>query len=299
MRYTILAASLLSSVCSLTTLAQKGIHRWTGFHIGVSTGAATGNYDFSEYNQSFSNATNIRGQNGVLVVVPGTTRKIPEAKTNNQTSFTAGLLAGYDKNVKQWLFGLEGDVNWLSLKGGQDYQSTLPATLITAGSNFEIHHAATTNWMESVRGRIGYLFSHSLIYGTAGVAFASIKATTNDVLAAQCCGSPTSSNPAPSNTVYSPISRMETSNQSASNATFGAGYEWWINSNVSVGLEYRHAKFNRDFNTGNAFGLPGSVTPNQPNGLSGGFNLSGREITLTTNVVVAKVDMNIEAFKKK
>jgi outer membrane immunogenic protein len=66
-----------------------------------------------------------------------------------------GALAGYNFQSGNFVFGIEGDVNksWIELDDDDG--------------------DAEIDWFGSVRGRVGYAWDRTLLFGTAGIAFAS------------------------------------------------------------------------------------------------------------------------------
>jgi outer membrane immunogenic protein len=72
-----------------------------------------------------------------------------------------GGTIGYNYQVGQAVFGLEGDIDWSDLGGNGN---------CTAFS-CEIRN----NWLSTVRGRLGYAFDRFMPYVAGGVAFGDIK----------------------------------------------------------------------------------------------------------------------------
>ena len=93
------------------------------------------------------------------------------ANTKFQEGFgTVGLTAGYNWQFGHTVLGIEGDYNWAnvdktkaSLNDNDDDGST---------TRFKMNEFAT------LRGRAGLALDRTLIYATAGVAFAHIHNTT-------------------------------------------------------------------------------------------------------------------------
>ena len=73
----------------------------------------------------------------------------------------AGVYAGYNFQLDILVLGIEADANKAWMEEDVDDFDGLPAS-------FEI------DWFGSVRGRLGYAFDRTLIFATAGVAFASV-----------------------------------------------------------------------------------------------------------------------------
>ena len=114
-------------------------YNWTGFYVGVNGGGAWGSSDWS-------NAVGTSGfdANGALI----------------------GGTAGYNWQMGHAVFGLEGDVDWTSIKGSG------PTTCVVGGCETK------NNWLGTFRGRVGYAFDRVLPYVTGGLAVGDVKANT-------------------------------------------------------------------------------------------------------------------------
>jgi len=113
------------------------LYNWTGFYVGVNGGGAFGH---SELNNVFG--TQGYDVNGGLV----------------------GGTLGYNYQVGQWVFGLEGDVDWADISGSTS--SGICAGLSCSTKN---------DWLATARGRVGYAFDRFLPYVTGGGAFGDVK----------------------------------------------------------------------------------------------------------------------------
>jgi outer membrane immunogenic protein len=117
-------------------VATPQAYNWSGFYLGLNGGGgwATSNWDTT-------GSFNVSG--GV-----------------------AGGTAGVNWQLGHAVIGLEGDVDWSSLKGGTT------TALCPAG--------CTTNndWLATVRGRAGYAFDRVMPYVTGGLAAGDVKAST-------------------------------------------------------------------------------------------------------------------------
>ena len=74
-----------------------------------------------------------------------------------------GGTIGYNWQMNQVVFGLEGDIDWSNIQG----------SAACAGTNCE----ARNDWLGTVRGRLGYAFDRFMPYVTGGAAFGNIKTT--------------------------------------------------------------------------------------------------------------------------
>jgi len=110
------------------------VYSWNGFYLGINGGGAWGTSDWSGTGGSAD-------PSGGLV----------------------GVTAGYNWQSGQWVFGLEADIDWASIKGS------------TACGAFSCETKNT--WLGTARGRLGYAFDRVMPYITGGAAFGDVKAT--------------------------------------------------------------------------------------------------------------------------
>src|SRR5665811_1945669 len=110
-------------------------YNWTGFYVGINGGGGWGHSDWSN---------------------PSGTA---DAKLSG--SLVGGTL-GYNYQVGQAVFGLEGDIDWSNIRG-----------TATCGVTFSC--TTRDSWLGTARGRIGYAFDRFLPFVTGGAAFGDIK----------------------------------------------------------------------------------------------------------------------------
>jgi outer membrane immunogenic protein len=109
-------------------------YNWTGFYAGINGGGGWGGSDFSAPVSTGTFATS-----GGLV----------------------GGTLGYNWQMDQVVFGLEGDIDWSNIRGSTP----------CGGTSCETRN----DWLATVRGRLGYAFDHVMPYVTGGAAFGNIK----------------------------------------------------------------------------------------------------------------------------
>jgi outer membrane immunogenic protein len=109
-------------------------YNWTGFYVGINGGWGFGRSDISAPVSSGSYDTS-----GGLV----------------------GGTLGYNYQMGQVVFGLEGDIDWSDLHGSAP----------CAGTTCETRN----NWLGTARGRLGYAVDRFMPYVTGGAAFGDIK----------------------------------------------------------------------------------------------------------------------------
>jgi outer membrane immunogenic protein len=123
--------------------AVAPIYNWSGIYLGVNVGA-------SFVNQGVANNTVATGP------LAGTI--IPGFSTSS-TGIAGGGQIGINLQNGPWVYGLEGDADYLSNKS---------TTYGTSGGTEQ--HVFSLDLLSTVRGRIGYAFDRALFYGTGGLA---------------------------------------------------------------------------------------------------------------------------------
>ena len=111
------------------------VYSWTGFYLGINGGGGFGRSAWDT-----TGGFDISGG-----VVGGT--------------------LGYNYQVGQAVFGVEGDIDWADISG-------------TTNTACPFGCKTTDNWLSTVRGRLGYAADRFMPFITAGGAFGDIRAST-------------------------------------------------------------------------------------------------------------------------
>jgi opacity protein-like surface antigen len=174
---------------------------WSGFYVGGHFG-----YGWGHDNVPF----------GQLISPPNT---INPGNSGEFNGAIGGLQSGYNFAVVQKYFlGVEFDVSTTNMKG----ERLIPIVNPT----FRANHAVKLDWFGTVRARVGYSFDNTLIYGTGGLAWATIKTTRT-----QLSGSVFTSTPGLS----------EQSTFTSLGWVIGGGIEFALTQRWSTKLEYLYA----------------------------------------------------------
>jgi outer membrane immunogenic protein len=142
------------------------VFSWSGFYVGGNAG-----YGWGDAN----NATGLGGDwltDGTrdnLIVGP------PVNEQLRPNGFTGGIQAGYNFQAGQWVTGIEVDANHFGLK--DQFSRTVRNAF--SGSSYTLTSAFESDWLVTVRPRVGYTFGHLLVYATGGLAVAHQKASQN------------------------------------------------------------------------------------------------------------------------
>jgi outer membrane immunogenic protein len=136
---------------------------WAGWYVGLNAGYAFGT----------SNLNTVVSRQGNWFTV-GEVAAIAAAGAGSASpkGFTGGIQLGYNWQWNRVVFGLEADANAFMLKGSAS--GTAPDPIIL-GNNYVIDQQIKTDWLATVRPRIGYAFDNFLVYVTGGAAATQLK----------------------------------------------------------------------------------------------------------------------------
>jgi outer membrane immunogenic protein len=125
------ASASAADLSARKTMPYKAQHytqtyNWSGFYLGVNGGGGWG-----------------------------------DSGSSGEFRGLVGGTVGFNYQVSQAVFGLEGDIDWSDLR--------------RSGSCASFSCEARNNWLSTVRGRAGYAFDRVMPYVTGGVAFGDIR----------------------------------------------------------------------------------------------------------------------------
>lgn len=144
---------------------------FSGFYVGGNVGVSWADTTLSMKATSGS---------GTVIMPPGDTSLVNapiETDDDNDPGFTGGVQAGYNYLAGSWVIGLETDVNFYDL--GEDRSKTYRSPLlVNPPIDFTISQKMKTDWIWTLRPRIGYATDTWLVYATAGVAISEVTLTT-------------------------------------------------------------------------------------------------------------------------
>jgi outer membrane immunogenic protein len=201
---------------ALPVLAPMPTFSWTGPYVGLFDGYGWGRADATEP---------INAATGFFYNVGGTPYSF------DTDGFFGGGTLGYNGQSGALVFGLEGEVGYLGLKG-----SSIDPNGVAIGT------PDTTTMFKSdlyaaVTGRIGFSMNNVLFYAKGGGAFLAAKATTID----PCIAPP----------VGCGIGTLSmSSDKSMFGWTAGGGVEWAYAANWSAKVEYAYFDFGKLDSTG-------------------------------------------------
>ena len=133
------------------------VYNWTGFYIGGNCGGA--------WARSTTNNTAPFG---------GFDSGVPTSYTLNDSGWTCGGQFGYNWQTGQIVFGTEGDIGYLGIKRGANFNSPVGDLDFVS---------VKYSWYGTATGRLGMAWDRSLLYAKGGLAYAQIRNEAADTTA--------------------------------------------------------------------------------------------------------------------
>lgn len=164
------------------------VYDWSGFYIGANGGWGTSRKEWDNMTPG-----------GLFVAEEG---------SHDATGGVAGGQIGYRWQTGAWVFGLEGQGDWASLKGSNP-------SLLTAG----VTNQSKIDSFGLLTGQVGYAWNNALLYLKGGAAVVGDKYRGL-------------------NTVTGVV--LDSAKELRWGGTVGAGVEYGFTPNWSVAFEYDH-----------------------------------------------------------
>lgn len=171
----LLAATTACVLAGGPALAQDDL--WSGFYAGLNLGGSWGDASMN---------TQIGPGPGPIVIPPVDVSQINQTNDDdgNKTGFSGGGQIGYNWQSGSLVFGIETDYSFMDIdqSGANTYQSRVTVTPPIAPAppipSYTLEQRVQSNWMWTLRPRLGYAAGPWLMYATAGVASANVDMET-------------------------------------------------------------------------------------------------------------------------
>lgn len=187
--------------------AVAPIYNWTGFYVGANAGYGWGHSDITSFLDP-------------IATLNRQTIGIAASPSLRPSGFTGGLQAGYNYQVNRIVFGLETEIDYFHLSDSQGSTTAYPVL----GGNFTVNSSVKTDWLFTLRPRIGYAVDRFMVYGTGGLAVTRVK---YDVTLTDTFGT---------NDIFSAA-------QTKAGWTAGGGLEYALGNHWTVKGEYLYTHF--------------------------------------------------------
>jgi outer membrane immunogenic protein len=148
--------------------AMNPAHNWSGFYAGLNAGGAWGQSNLVTSTTNDLPTGGFFESNTALFNTVG-------AQRTNASGFTGGGQVGFNWQAGNTVLGIETDFQSYSQNASSTASSVLP--VVGFPIPFTISHSISTDWLWTLRPRVGFAANNWLFYATGGVAVANVKAS--------------------------------------------------------------------------------------------------------------------------
>jgi outer membrane immunogenic protein len=208
------------------------VYNWGGIYLGIN-----GGYGFGQ--SQWTDPANTAGSSGYFSANGG----------------LVGGTVGANFQTDAFVFGIEGDIDWQSVSGVGNNPFCSNISTTSGGAASGLGCQTQSDWLGTIRARVGYAADRVLFYGTAGGAFGGVQTS---------------------------LDGLSTQSTTKFGWTAGAGVEWALADNWTARVEYLYVDLgNSTCNTSASCGFEVGAPPTAP---------TNNSVSFTENIVRAGVD---------
>ena len=158
---------------------------WSGCYVGGSAGwiGGDGRYDLRPAG-SYLNATGAAAPPNLAGTgdFPENRAALSHSYAPRDSGALVGVQAGCNQQAGRFVFGVEGDWSWSSLRNTSDAAFAAFANVgnpaFTNAAHAE-HVSTRLDWLGTFRGRAGFAWDRLYLYATGGLAIGDVRSDTN------------------------------------------------------------------------------------------------------------------------
>lgn len=229
---TVFAASVAASAADMPVkagYAPVAGYNWSGFYAGLNAGVGFGHASTS--------TDTVFSPVGYFATTSVPAISAAGSQSSDKAGFTGGIQIGYNWQMNNVVLGLEGDFGYLGLRASSSGGAVYPCCAPTA---FTVSSTAKTDWVATLRPRIGFASNNWLIYATGGLAIGEVKGDFNFV------------------DTFATASESASISKTKVGWAVGGGVEYGMMGPWSLKLEYLHVDL------GSVSGTSGNLTAFNP-----------------------------------
>jgi outer membrane immunogenic protein len=151
-------------------MAQQEDNPWSGWYVGGNAGGTWG---------GAQSRTTVSPGGGAVVIPPADVSTINTTFLSraNNPEIAGGIEGGYGYRAGVVVLGLETDFGAF---GVREQNATTYASAPTSPPAFyNLSHKLSTNWLWTLRPRVGYMTGRWFLYGTGGLALTDVTLRAN------------------------------------------------------------------------------------------------------------------------
>jgi outer membrane immunogenic protein len=208
---------------------------WCGFYLGLNAGGTWSNNNSVTLTSAVAQDFGLGPASYGAASTAGAAGSVP---VGSGAGFIGGGQIGYNWQLAgAWIGGLETDIQGVANGSGSGVLGNTVGPIAFFGNADSVTTSISTSkqldYFGTLRGRLGYLFGPTfLAYGTGGLAYGGVKASTSIVQTNNDCSFSPGTCIQPSTSAAGAIS------QTRVGWTAGAGLEWLFATRWSAKVEY-------------------------------------------------------------
>jgi hemolysin activation/secretion protein len=203
---------------------------WNGLYAGLNSGYTWGVGSMAA-NGAHVGLTDLDRQLGTSLAVTSA-EGIPGQSKTAPSGAIGGGQVGYNMQLSRGMIGVEADLQGAGAKNRGAYATLGREPLTRATLLTEVDNAAAIDWLGTVRGRLGFFATPSLLaFGTGGLAYGETTSATFVNQEWRQARSPFSD-------LLKTSGSIGIADKFMTGWTIGAGFEWMFSRNLSLKGEY-------------------------------------------------------------
>ncbi len=139
-------------------------YSWAGFYVGFNAGGAWG--------RSHLTTATVFSAPGYFTADSVAVVNAAGDQSSTANGFTGGIQAGFNVQSGALVAGIEAELDYFGLRGSSSGSGVFPCC---APAGFTITSSVKTDWLATIRGRLGVASGNWLFYVTGGAAFTNLK----------------------------------------------------------------------------------------------------------------------------
>jgi opacity protein-like surface antigen len=216
---------------------------WSGTYVGANVGWTWGTFDMTP-----AATDNLTGAVG-----------LPGSASLDNSSLIGGFQTGYNWQIGMWVLGIEQDYQFTGLKQTSTFAG--PSAGFLAGDSIQ----AKADYLAATRARLGVAYERALFYAAGGLETGMFDVTSNYV--SRGVGG-------------SPALGFADTDKLHFGFNIGAGIEYAVTNNVSIGAEYRYIDLGKETYNLGAFTPSGGAAQT----VSSTMSLTASQVTARLNI---------------
>ena len=161
-------AALAADMPVKASYAPVAGYNWSGFYAGLNAGLGFGH--------ATTSTDTVFSPTGYFATTSVPAISAAGGQSSDKTGFTGGGQIGYNWQINNAVFGLEADFGYMGLRASSSGGAVYPCCAPTA---FTISSTVKTDWLMTLRPRIGFASNNWLMYITGGLAVGEVKGDFN------------------------------------------------------------------------------------------------------------------------